>query len=499
MINSIPIDFLDFFSKINIEYSNISNYLINNQNFRKNIPINNSKKENFINTDNWLIIKKLFLLSFLEGKTDPGIRKIDDYLNLTISTGLGSIINKKNNGWVYCDESCIGIRKLFEMEIESTLYILNIISNSLVSIDNNSYVTFKFTGSISDLTGIWDKDKDKFELIIYNNDGIMVSLYQTRLIMGFGPSASGKTYCAKAIITMLSKNDPDFPKSFLSIDGGIYREKSYIYQKVIKLIKPYNFNGLRNLVLSGLNLKTNTNNLKITKRKSLFDSSIVKNKVIKYLETGNNVSLYVPETLGGCFSLGCKSSYEKYINIANDKENWIGLLIWQHKTDQDCDYKEAYKCMGCTKSGTKREKNEGKKYSSTAWENSMLNGRHHMMLAPGGKYEIHNGGGKEYYNNKEGKNVFSKSVIINHSNIGKNINIQNGFILYNKTLKNNSKKTTLAKVINLTNQTKKSIGNKLEKLQKNSKIVSGKILSNLKNGINFYKSKLTLKKKGVNY
>jgi hypothetical protein len=46
--------------------------------------------------------------------------------------------------------------------------------------------------------------------------------------MGIGPSASGKTYFAKTIITMLSNTDLYFPKSFLSIDGGIYREKCYI-------------------------------------------------------------------------------------------------------------------------------------------------------------------------------------------------------------------------------------------------------------------------------
>ena len=303
------------------------------------------------------------------------------------------------------------------MEIESTLYILNIISNSLVSIDKDSYITFNLTGSIKNLTGVWNDDKDKFELIIYNGIN-KVSPDNTRLIMGFGPSASGKTYCAKAIITMLSGNDRDFPKSFLSIDGGIYREKSYIYQKVIKLIKHRKFNGLKNLVLSGLNININTNNLTITRRKSLFDSSNVKNKVTEYLESGNNVSLYVPETLPKCLKSTCKKAYEKYIKIANDEENWIGLLIWQHKTHEECDYQEDYKCTGCTESGTKREKNEGKQYSNTAWGISMLNGRENMMNAPGGKYEIHNGGSTK-----------SKSVIINHSK-GKQLNsIPNRFNL----------------------------------------------------------------------
>jgi hypothetical protein len=287
--------------------------------------------------------------------------------------------------------------------------MLNIISNSLVSIDDKSCVKFIFNGSR--LSGIWNEDKDKFRFEIPSSE-------KTRLIMGFGPSASGKTYCAKAIISMLSKNDPDFPKSFLSIDGGIYREKSYIYQKIIKLIKSKTqFNGLKNLVLSGVQLKTSITDKTIEKRHSLFDSNIIKKKVIEYLSNGDKISLYIPETLGGCF-FDCSSIYKKYITIANDYKSWIGLLIWQHKTHNDCDYKDGYKCKGCTESGKEREKNEGKIYSSTAWENSMKNGRYYMMQAPGGRYEIHNGGTKD-----------SKSVIIDHSSHKILQTIPNGFNL----------------------------------------------------------------------
>ena len=236
--------------------------------------------------------------------------------------------------------------------------------------------------------------------------------------MGFGPSASGKTYCAKTIIKMLCKNDKDFPKSFLSIDGGIYREKSYIYQKLISLIKTRKFKGLKNLVLSSLNLKISLKG--VEKRHTLFDSGIVKKKVIEYLRSQSKpTSLYVPETLGGCL-LDCSNVYKKYIEIADDSKSWIGLLIWQHKTHNECNFMEGYTCKGCTESGTEREKSEGKIYSSSAWQNSMNNGRYHMKIAPGGRYEIHNGGSRE-----------SKSTIIDYSIYKILNNIPNGFVLQN--------------------------------------------------------------------
>jgi len=433
-----------FFSNINISYSSLANYITNNPNNstktsnNSRIRANNSattsnnsattRSNNSATTrdnrkSNNKFIKTLFVKSFGESSnvTNTNILNINTQLNETILKNLESIKNKESTGWVYCSKACSDILQLFKIEIESTLYMLNIISNSLVSIDGSS-VIFKLRGTISNLTGIWNDDKDKFTFEIYSK---IPQNTKTRLIMGFGPSASGKTYCAKAIITMLSTTDPSFPKSFLSIDGGLYREKSYIYQKLIELIKHKRFKGLKNLVLSGHHLKTSKTNFSITERETLFDSGIVKKKVTEYLiSLSKKVSLYVPETLGGCL-IDCSSVYKKYIEIADDSLGWIGLLIWQHKKHDECDYIEGYQCAGCTESGQKRETNEGKIYSSTAWGNSMANGRTYMMKAPGGMYEIHNGGGYKYIVN--GKDNLSKSVIIDHS-LKKILNkIPNGF------------------------------------------------------------------------
>jgi hypothetical protein len=211
-----------------------------------------------------------------------------------------------------------------------------------------------------------------------------------RLIMGFGPSASGKTYCAKKIIELLSTQDPLFPKTFLSIDGGIQRECSVVYQLAKTIAIQKGHAGLKNLV-SSINSK------------SLFDSAIIKKNVKEYLmvqkaldasDRPTKISLYVPETLGICGAVNCGGKYKSYIEITGDTTNWIALVIWQHKTGDECDFDDSYKCKGCTESGTTREMSEGKKYSSSAYPFSMYNGVLESKGAPGGYFKIHNSGGQ---------------------------------------------------------------------------------------------------------
>ena len=390
------------------------------------------------------IKKRLLIRSFMniyktnnyinnKENTNMQVLKLDNHINEIILDSLNKIKNQGDDKWVYCSRACKEISELFKKEIHSTLYILNILSNSLVTTDE-SKIKFIFNDEFKNLTGKWENDSQYFTFEIFNNN-IQQTQTETKLLMGFGPSSSGKTYCAKTIIQLLSSNNPSFPKSFLSIDGGIYREKSYIYQKVIDFIKQKGFNGLKNLVLSGVHLKRSATNKAIEQRQSLFDSNIVKKIVIKYLENrGKPTSLYVPETLGGCF-IDCESTYNKYIKISQDEKGWIGLLIWQHKTHKDCTFEPRFQCKGCTESGKIREKDEGKIYSSSAWENSMRNGRNEMMKAPGGNYEIHNGGGYSYYSyknkNKKTVKVLSRSTITDYSRI-RTINpnqIPEGFVI----------------------------------------------------------------------
>ena len=253
--------------------------------------------------------------------------------------------------WLACHGECHAVlKKWLDLELTSTAYILRVLSKSIISTkEPKERLHIRIEGD-GDVKGNWAEDFEKGNFHIINDIGPT----QSRLIMGFGPSASGKTYWAKNIIEMLHGANPEFPDTFMSIDGGVYREASWVYQTIIKTIEQTCIEGLTNLVLSSWNPLEH----------SLFDSSIVKQTVTEFLlaqhKDGVHISLYVPETLGDCGELvnlrikHCDSKYSKYINITDDKEHWLGILFWQHKHGRDCDLKEVYRCTGCEESGQSR-------------------------------------------------------------------------------------------------------------------------------------------------
>jgi len=260
------------------------------------------------------------------------------------------------------------LSNLIENEITSTAYMLRTLYKSIIRVNNdpNHFIRFKIA-DINTLTGEWAKDADKITLD--------TSTLTNRLIMGFGPSASGKTHWAKTIITLFSSVDKNFPTIFLTIDGGICRETSIVYQYIVAATHNKCFAGFDNLVTADIIEKTLVG-------KSLFSSSIVKEAIDTYLQKyPNRISLYVPETLGGCgrpMTKPCKTTYEPYITITGDKK-WIGLLIWQHETKENCSQVGIYKCKGTTESGTSRQETGGKKYSSLAWKQSFTKGMKHAL------------------------------------------------------------------------------------------------------------------------
>jgi hypothetical protein len=213
--------------------------------------------------------------------------------------------------------------------------------------------------------------------------------------MGFGPSASGKTHWATILLGLLAQADPSFPKVFFSVDGGIVRESSAVYQFANEMAHCAGFAGFTNL------------------HAGMFTSGDIKKTMEEYLlaesKRGSPISLYVPETLGKCEFLAggvpvpgfsCNDYLKPFHEITRDKM-WIGFLIWQHETYADhmndskflnTHLNMKYKCAGCTESGRKREKEDGKPYDSKTYAQSMKNGRKYMEMAPGGKYELHNAG-----------------------------------------------------------------------------------------------------------
>ena len=324
--------------------------------------------------------------------------------------------------WTECLKGCkTTLSKLIKDEIESTAYILRVLSNSVLSVeDTNNELIFHVDGDNDllekikngvELTGRWEHDKQFFKLKPLGDPN-----RPTRLIMAFGPSASGKTVLGATIVKLISENanNATFPKTFLKIDGGDMRTYSMMYQYIINTItsEPYNtrISGYSNLVAATLadNIKS------LGKNPSLFDSGIVKKTIKTYLTNLRDnekfsISLYIPETIAWCGGRDCQKKYKKYIEIskppagptgAEAEDDWVGLYIYQHKCTKGCsntctETNPNYKCETTTESGSAREKTEGKKYSSGGYDAAEKNGLIEIKKAPGGRIIIHSSGRKD--------------------------------------------------------------------------------------------------------
>lgn len=316
--------------------------------------------------------------------------------------------------WKTCNGMCEKyLRQYIEKETVSTAYFLRCLANSVINSDNTSgNIEVQIEKSnIPKLSGLWEMDKKYINIKSYGNvtENININLNKQsgKLIMGFGPSASGKSFWSLKLIKIF-KTNPDFPSSFITIDGGIYRQMSLIYTVACTFARYLCLAGFNNLVVAGIHSIT---------RKSIFNSRRIKNSIVDYLQIQSRkynqitktrnitINLYCPDTLSNCNTISeCSNKISKYINITNDK-NWIGLLIWQHKSGKDCNYSDGYKCVGCYESGKAREIYEGKQYSSSSWRKSMIIGHKMMLQAPGYRLKIHNSGGKNY------RGIPSKSII----------------------------------------------------------------------------------------
>jgi hypothetical protein len=297
--------------------------------------------------------------------------------------------------WRTCTNECAtAAETAFKTELESTAYFLRVLAGT--TIGSRGIVVIYSNPSAIPLTGKWASDMNLFKIKPFNKKG--------RLIMGFGPSASGKTFWAKNLIDIMRISDTKFPDTFISIDGGLYRELSTVYQTIVEHAKQTNIGGFTNLVLAGISIT----------QSSLFSSSKLKKNMIVYLTAqpvNTNISLYVPETLGDCGkyrTYSCRSKIQPYVNITGD-DKWIGSMIYQHKTGNECTYDFPYKCTGSTESGQLREMGEGKQYSSAAFEHSYAQGIIEMNKAPGARFIIHNSGGRKH------NSVVNRSIITDNS------------------------------------------------------------------------------------
>ena len=378
--------------------------------------------------------KQLNLLPEIRNKIlSPEIMNLTDaeeQIEETVDLVTGKKETKIKEGkakWIYCEKTCVkALSSQIEKEIHSTAFMLRVLSNSVIDTTandegENGQLPLKFILDLGegDLTGVWENDHQYFKL-----KELDPQTERSRLIMGLGPSAAGKTFWARNVIKLMGKANNNFPRSFLSVDGGLVRELSYVYQDIIRaLAKHPKINGFNNLVSSGWD----------PFHKSLFEAGRVKSAIREYLKTQKPfsdsklpVSIYVPETLGSpdvpILKNGFKKGVGKYVKITGDN-NWIGLYIWQGRTPQkDQEWVNEFKlknpqfanenidALSTTLSGKGRELTEGKKYSSHAYNNSESHGYKALNKAPGARIDIHNSGGKQT------NGVFNKSVVIEYPN-----------------------------------------------------------------------------------
>jgi len=366
------------------------------ENYLANVVIKNE------NTNLENVIIKQQLVTFLTHDNNPNyfskmFNDIRSAIPQTVSTfkkftkNLQSFFTNQNSVWVDCIGQCEKVcLSYITQEIESTAYMLRILTKSVVSGSNvnknvNNGITFTYINSAQPLTGKWYDDKNKFQM---NFPSSMVGT--GRLIMGFGPSSSGKTRNAEGVILLMQAIIHDFPNLFYTVDGGEFRKLSVVYQTIIKAVASVGkYTGLTNLVLAGISpLLTN-----------LFAAGKIKKNVLEYFKMqklrrfniNNNpfkINLYVPDTLGSCIlETTCAKTTKEYIDLTGDM-NWIGLMIYQHY--KKCPYPVPFTCPGTLASGLKREKTEGKQYSGAMWYNSYLNGNDAIEHAPNYRFRLHN-------------------------------------------------------------------------------------------------------------
>ena len=349
-------------------------------------------------------------------------------------------------GWKDCtsDNCFTKLRKQIVIETGSILYILKCFHKSIIpNPENNIKILISFL-----------KDKNKFVVLKIgtNEDDLKNTNNSTKsekgkLILGLGPSASGKTFWAEKIIEMTGDKKP-----YISIDGGIYREECCSYQFIVNTCIAHGFSGLNNLVETLAyklrRIKKNfTSTIHGNFKEIMTHSSDTKKEILKLLNSSVQYSkdysfmnIYLPETLGDCLlkqsltkKSGCYSEkIEPYVKLTKDP-NFTTLLIYQCKFGYDCIYVPTHKCKGCAPSGMARQDKEGKKYSSGAWLASMKYGLQLLRLQKGGdKFIIHNSGG-EKYNGKMTKSTIIK-VSNDDSNLYKELNQENKMKQYNYNL-----------------------------------------------------------------
>ena len=412
-------------------------------NFIKTLLIIELSKEN--NDDNYRIYQERFSL------------KVLDYLGLIINFFLNNNnlenackvveTNKKKtkNDWGRLDSSSFEeFRNKIKEESDSTLYMLMCFRKSIFDEDGKSLddkgskkIKFIIPGNI-EFTNIWQEDKQNIKFV--NSDKPSKDFDDFNLLItGFGPSAAGKTFLIKNLLSNLrnygKKQSREFVSEFtITIDGETFRENSMIFNCVLMLSHLQGLLGFENAdksaattvdqVKAGTKVyitKPAKNQLikrikekeipKIKKEKSdkpaiarlsLLNTTDLKSNFKKFLKHndddkpnsqifGGNFNIYLPDTLSSSVF-----DINKYIFLNSNEKFVIYMLIFQCKNG--CKF-----CKGTSESGERRGLESGKKYSSKSYTKSLDNGIDTLKKGEKGllRLLIHNSGGETVNLNTE--------------------------------------------------------------------------------------------------
>jgi hypothetical protein len=272
--------------------------------------------------------------------------------------------------WMKCDKKkhcdSAALHYLWRIERESTIYMLRILNMGYISKDDTRPLMIEEIIPKNDLKGIWEEDKSHFTLKLATTGG------ERTFVLASGPTGAGKTFMGKQICEKLGL------PSMISIDGGIYRDCSMVYQIIKHVLHEKGWAGMRNLVFTTTLEKIHSvpRLLRISWTKffeGIFDTEKVKNLVYQYLvyqreESKINFPIYVPDTLSFTPSM---NDYKDFLaltgynrsGLSNEGMNIINAMIYQHwEGGEKCPLLSVNKCVGCLASGRAREIREGKKY-----------------------------------------------------------------------------------------------------------------------------------------
>ena len=282
--------------------------------------------------------------------------------------------------WMKCDKKkhcdSAALHYLWRIERESTIYMLRILNMGYISKDDTRPLIINFVlnndslTSVRDamLSGIWSEDNHNVKLALATAGGTIT------FVLASGPTGAGKTFMGEKICEKL-----DLPP-MISIDGGIYRDCSIVYQIINHVLHEKGWAGMRNLVFTSTLEKIHSvpRLLRISWTKffnGIFDTEKVKNLVYQYLHDQRtavtpriNFPIYVPDTLSFTPSM---NDYKDFLELtgynrsgSNEGMNIVNAMIYQHwEGGKKCPLPDSRnKCVGCLASGQAREIREGKKY-----------------------------------------------------------------------------------------------------------------------------------------